>query len=166
VGRTGGFTIIQSGVFLVTQAKIKLLGNNVFADMKGLLARYGGDALRPADSSDVVVSLGGYSETLNFTTSGGFKTSGRAPALTFSFKRNKTLGKTGIAQLSWQDRAGNFRIKTNAIPNELVGINPALPMQILQLGLIITPDGSQTYNGATRFQIVKKSATDFVRNPK
>src|SRR5205814_895085 len=33
IGRDGGFTVIQSGVFLVTQAKLKLLGNNVFADM-------------------------------------------------------------------------------------------------------------------------------------
>ena len=165
-GRPGGMTQLISGAFLVTQAKVKLEGNNVYADLKGLLSRYGGDALKPADNTDVVVSIGSYSEVLNFTATTGFKTTGRAPAQKFSFKRPKSLGPTGIAQLQWQDRAGTFHIKTNAIPNELVGINPSIGVQTLVLGLTITPENSQVYNGQSRFQLIKKSPTEYVRNLK
>jgi hypothetical protein len=165
-GRPGGMTQLISGAFLVTSAKIKLEGNNVYADLKGLLSRYGGDALRPADNSDVVISIGSYSEVLNFTSTTGFKTTGKYPSQRFTFKRPKSLGKTGIAQFNWQDRAGTFALKTNAIPNELVGINPAIGVQTLVLNLQITPESSQVYNGQSRFEITKKSATQYLRNLK
>jgi len=165
-GRPGGSTLLVSGSFMVIGAKVKLEGKNVYADLTGKLSRYGGDGLRPTDNSDVVVSLGNYSETLNFSSTVGFKVTGKAPNLKFNFKRSKALGKTGIATLQWLNRAGDFRVKTNAIPNELVGLNPALGVQMLMLGLQIQPENDQIFNGAARFELTKKSPTEFVRNTK
>ncbi|MCY3022132.1 MAG: PKD domain-containing protein [Planctomycetota bacterium] len=164
--KPGGQTIMLSGAFMVLSAKLKLAGNTVFADLSGKLARYGGDDLRPRDNSDVVVSIGGFAEALNFTTTAGFKAKGKPPSQVFSFKRNKAFGQTGIAQLQWQNRAGNFRIKTYGMPNELVGLNPSTGVQLLTLGLQITPDGTQIYNGLSRFEVTKTSPTQFVRNSK
>jgi hypothetical protein len=131
-----------------------------------MLARYGGDSLQPKDSSDVLVRLGTFSEPLNFTTTGGFKAKGRAPSQTFSFKRPKTLGKTGIASFQYRNRVGYFTLKTNGIPVELTGLNPALDRQILDLGLTITPDAAQQYTGNSRFEVTKTKINEFSRKAK
>jgi hypothetical protein len=162
-GVQGGLETLLSGGFQVTKAKIKLAGNSVYADLQGLLARSGGDSLLPADNSDVVVSLGNFSEALNFTTTPTFKTSGKPPTLKFTFKRSGGLGSTGIANFQWTDRAGTFKLKTFALPNELVGINPALAIQTTTLGLTVTPESNAVFSGLTRFQLNKKSETQFVR---
>jgi hypothetical protein len=162
-GRPGGQEVLLTGAFMVLDAKLKLEGNSVFADLKGKLARYGGDDLRPRDQSDVAVSLGNFTENLNFTATGGFRARGKPPAQSFTFKRPKMLGQTGIAALQWKNQAGDFRIKTYGLPNELVGLNPSLGIQTLTLGLVITPDGAQVYNGVSQFDVTKKSATEFVR---
>lgn len=165
-GVQGGQELLLTGAFMVLSAKIKLEGNSVSADLKGILARYGGDDLRPRDNSDVVVSLNGWSEALNFTTTVGFKAGGKAPAQRFSFKRSKTLGTTGVANLQWRNRAGQFRIKVTGIPNELVGLNPSLGVQTVTAGLVITPDGGQVFSGSSSFDVTKISPTDFVRKPR
>jgi hypothetical protein len=154
---------LVSGTFLVTAAKIKLEGNSVYADLSGVMARFGGDDLQPRADSDVIVSLGGYSESLNFTTTPTFKSSGKAPSQKFSFKRSKAFGATGIASLQWSSGPGAFKLKTNALPNELVGINPALAVQALNFGLTITPENGNAFNGSTRFELNKKSPTQFIR---
>jgi hypothetical protein len=162
-GQVESPSLLISGAFMVTQARIKLLGKSVYATLSGKISRYGGDPLRPANDSNVVVMLGGFQETLNFTSTAGFKTSGKAPALKFTFKRPKNADKTGIATLSWANQIGDFSIKTNAIPNEQVGINPALGKQTLRLGLVISPENSQIFDGESDFEIQKVSPTDYVR---
>lgn len=163
-GKPGGQTLLVSGAFIVTDAKLKLKGNMVYADIGGYLSRFGGDDLQPRDDSDVFVAINGFREALNFTTTGGFKAKGKAPSQLFTFKRPKQLGKTGVASLQWKNRAGLFRIKTNGIPNEQVGLNTAAANQILNLQLQITPEATQEYLGYSRFEVFKQSATSFVRN--
>jgi len=165
-GNPGGQTLLVSGAFFVTDAVLTLEGNSVFADIKGFLSRFGGDDLRPSANSDVVVSIGGFSEALNFTTTPTFKTSGRPPAQKFSFKSAGALGNTGIASMQWVNRAGSFQIKTFAIPNEKVGINTALDVQAMTLGLIITPENAQQFNATARFELAKAAPDKFVRTSK
>ena len=168
-GSPGGQEVLLSGVFMVTAAKLNVQGNTVAADLRGYLAPYGGDQLRPRDDSDVVVSLGGplvttpWSEALNFNTTIGFKVSGRPPAQHFTFKRSKAMGKTGVAALQWVNQAGSFRIQTNPLPIEQVGLNPALGTQTLTAGLTITPDGAEVFTGTSTFEVVKQSPTLFVK---
>ena len=180
LGRPGGFTRFESGVFTVTNAKFTLLGNTVFADIQGMLARYGGDSLLPTATSDVVVQIGGstsngnvvvggYSETLNFSTTPKFKTTGRVPRQTVNFKRDKSLGGTGVSNLTWSSLPGTFRIKTNGIPNDGpagVGINPALGIQTLVVGLTITPADGQVFRGVARFDVLKATDTEYVHSSK
>jgi hypothetical protein len=164
--RPGGQEVLLTGAFFVTKATYKLNGNQVAADIKGKLARFGGDDLRPSENSDVVIGIGNYSETFNFSTTPGFKVSGKAPAHRFSFKRNKRLTKTGIAQFMWANKAGDFRIKTYALPNELVGINPALGVQIIKTSFAVTPDNNNIFNGLATYELLKKSPTQFIRPTK
>jgi len=165
-GKPGGQTLLVSGAFIVTDAKLKVKGNMVYADLGGYLSRFGGDDLQPKDDSDVRVGIGNFNEALNFTTTGGFKAKGKAPSQLFTFKRPKQLGKTGLASVQWKNRAGLFRIKTNGIPNEQIGLNTAAASQVLILQLQITPEASQEYLGNSRFEVFKQSATSFVRNKK
>jgi hypothetical protein len=162
-GKPGGQEVLLTGAFMVTAAQIQLQGNSVLAILKGIMAPFGGDGLRPQDNSDVIVSLGGWSEALNFSTTPGFKATGKTAQARFTFKRNKALGKTGVATLSWANQGGAFQIKTNALDNELVGLNPALGVQALTAGLTITPNGGQVYQGQSDFQVFKASATKFVK---
>ena len=68
--------------------------------------------------------------------------------------------------MAWTNRAGSFQIKTAAIPIEKVGLNTALDVQALRLGLIITPENAQQFDAAARFELAKKSGTEFVRSGK
>ncbi len=169
-GRTGGTTALISGAFMVTSASLKLQGDTVIADITGKIARFGGDTLRPALNTDVVVRLGTYQETINFSTSPGWKSSGKSSTtLKFSYKRPATLGKTGIASLDWASQVGDFHIKTNPLPNDIVagvGINQTLGTQAVILELQITPENGQIFAGQARFDVVKKSASQFVRDTK
>ncbi|HYF48341.1 MAG TPA: PKD domain-containing protein [Planctomycetota bacterium] len=172
-GKPGGQTLLVSGAFMVTDATVKLEGSLVSATLKGFLSRFGGDDLRPAANSDVVISLGaenapggGYSEALNFTTTATFKTSGKAPSQKFSFKRDAGLGVAGITSFQWANRAGLFTITANALSNDRVLLNPAADVQNLVLGLIITPENAQQFNARARFAVIKKSPTEFVRSAK
>ncbi|MGD0091082.1 MAG: PKD domain-containing protein [Planctomycetota bacterium] len=163
-GKVGGNEQLLSGAFMVVSAKLKFQGNSVSAILKGKLTPFGGDGLQPQDNSDVIVSLGGWSEALNFSTTVGFKARGNSPAQSFSFKRPKTMGKTGVAALQWTNQAGDFSITTNALPNELVGLNPSLGVQTITAGLTITPNGgSQVFAGTSTLTVIKTSATNFVK---
>ncbi|MFH0940131.1 MAG: hypothetical protein V1899_12755, partial [Planctomycetota bacterium] len=165
-GRPGGLETLVSGGFQVINADLTLKGSTVFANLSGLLARSGGDGLRPASNSDVVVSLGNFSEALNFSETPTFKTTGKSPNQKFSFKRSSGLGTTGVAAMQWVNRVGRFAIKTFGLPNEQVGLNPTLPVQALTLKLMITPESGVVFSGSTRFEVSKKSETQFVRTEK
>ena len=162
--RPGGRTLLISGAFVVKNARFSLQGNTVFASLTGMLGRYGGDSLRPTVDSDVVVSLGGYSDILNFTTTPTFKATGKSPKQKFSFKRASSLGATGVASLNWANQPGTFGVTTFAIPNDGplgVGINPALGVQTLSFGLVITPESGEVFRALAHFDIVKTSPTTF-----
>jgi hypothetical protein len=158
-GEPGGQEVLLSGGFLVTRADFKLQGDTVTATISGLLARAGGDDLRPAATSDVVVKIGNYTETLNFSTTPKFKTTGRPPAQHFSFRSG---GGTNIKSLGWANKAGNFQITTfTALPNSQVGINPTLGRQPITVTFIVSPENGQQYIGTTTFDIFKVSDTEF-----
>jgi|GEM_PF-2504506 len=162
-------TSLVTGAFLVTDASFTVEGDNVTAKLKGKIARLGGDDLRPRDTSDVIIGIGGFVEVLNVTGTGGFKSSGKAPSQKLSFKRPSSLGKTGIKSIKWKNRAGDFQITTYTLPNDAsqpnsVGLNKTLATQVLPLGLIITPENAQQFNGLSRFELNRKSPTKFVKN--
>ena len=150
--------MLISGGFLVTSADFKLLGDTVTAKINGLLARAGGDDLRPSASSNVVVTIGNLTETLNFTTTPTFKTTGKAPSQKFSFK---SKGGTNIKTLSWINKQGNFSITTYAMPNASVGIDPQKGRQPINLTFKVTPDNNLQFIGTTSFDIIKVSDTEF-----
>jgi len=76
------------------------------------------------------------------------------------------MGKKGVANLQWKNHAGRFQIISNGLPIDKIGLNPALANLTLVLGLQITPEASQQYIGTSRFEVFKKSATQFLRNAK
>ncbi|MEI6232098.1 MAG: PKD domain-containing protein, partial [Planctomycetota bacterium] len=158
LGQPGGQELLISGGFMVTSASFKLLGDTVTASISGLLARAGGDDLRPAATSNVVVKIGNMSETLNFSTTPKFKATGKPPAQKFSFV---SKGGTSIKTLSWLNKQGNFAITTFVMPNASVGINPLLGRQPISLSFTVTPDNATQYTGTTVFDIIKVSDTDF-----
>ena len=148
-----------TGGFIITGAQLTLQGQDLFATLSGLLIRPGGEDFRPSPTSDVVISLGaqtnpagvGFSEALNFTNTPTFKVKGD----TFTFKASKSLGGTGIQQLQWTNGAGGFFLKSAALDNTLVGLDPTLAMQTLVLGFTITPDSGSTITATTRFSVTK-----------
>ncbi len=158
IGQVQAQELLVSGGFLVTAADFKLLGDTVSMTLSGLLARSGGDDLRPAAKSNVVVTIGNYTETLNFSTTPTFKTTGKPPAQKFSFK---SKGGTNIQTLSWMNKAGVFQISAINLPNSQVGINTTLARQPLALSFTITPENNQQYLGKTTFDILKVSDTEF-----
>jgi hypothetical protein len=162
-GLPGGKEVLLSGGFIVTAADLTLNGDSVNATISGYLARSGGDNLVPAATSDVIVDLGGYSESLNFSNTIGFKTKGKPPAAIFTYN-NKKSG-TNIQSLSWASLAGNFSIVINNMPNALVGINPAAAQQGIPLSFIVTPDNAQQFIGTTTFDVFKISDTEFKHVP-
>jgi hypothetical protein len=162
-GRPGGQTVLVTGVFMATEVAMKLEGSTVSGTIKGTMSRFGGDGLQPASNSDVVVSIGGYSEALNFSTTPTFKTSGKAPFQKFSFKREGGLGVSGITSMQWVNGAGGFTFTFSGLPNELVGIKSALDVQTLTTGLTITPENGQLFQGTARYSLIKTSPEDFVR---
>jgi hypothetical protein len=166
LGKIGGQNLLVSGVFMPLDAKANVKGNDVYLDIRGMLARFGGDDLRPAVGSDVVVTLGGFSEALNFGGTPSFRTTGKEPSQKFSFKRSKTLPVSGVQSLQWANRAGQFRIKTGPIPNEKLGLDLNAATQNLTFKLNITPDGSQKFEGSTTIELSKKSATKFSKKGK
>ncbi|MCK6473062.1 MAG: hypothetical protein L6R28_15065 [Planctomycetes bacterium] len=184
---TGGQTLLVSSAFIVTKAKMNLKGAYVTADIRGRLARFGADDLRPQPSSDVTVQIGpafgpgllptesGFSETLNFITDPVWTVKGKKGAAdVFTFKRNTNLlNKTGIQSLSWASRAGDFRIKTYPIANldfglleGGVGLDPVLTTQVCPVRLYIshendTVTGFQNFDGQTEVLLFKTGTTTF-----
>ncbi len=184
--KTGGQTILVSGVFLVQQANLKLAGSNVTCDIRGKMARYGGDDLRPQANTDVVVGIGpardslgntiasGFEETLNFSTSPTWQTVGKKRRELFVFKRDKSLGQTGIKQMYWHNHAGEFRIRTYAIPNRDegalggVGLDVTDLTQVVPFRLFISHDNDtntslQNFDGRTEFLVTKSGKSGFRR---
>ncbi|MCZ7643871.1 MAG: hypothetical protein M5U26_01080 [Planctomycetota bacterium] len=187
LGKTGGQQVLCSSAFLVKKARFSLKGSQVTCDVSGVMARFGGDDLRPIGLSDIDVSIGGgadalagaggFNETLNFLASPRWsvRRQGRDIGLKsaiFNFTRlTSALGKTGVQSLSWANMGGAFRIKTfpidNAGPNG-VGIDPAKLYQVVDLGLFIghendTGAGIQDFDGEAQFLVTRKGATSFTR---
>ena len=158
IGQPGGQELLVSGGFIVVSADFKLQGDTVSATISGLLARSGGDDMRPAASSNVVVEIGNFPETLNFSTTPTFKTTGKPPTQKFTFK-NK--GSTHIRSLSWYNRAGSFQLSTVSMPNAQVGIDPQKARQPIQLTFTLTSENGQQFIGTTTFDIFKISDTEF-----
>lgn len=157
-GQPGGQELLVSGGFIVVSADFKLLGDTVSATISGLLARSGGDDMRPAANSNVVVKIGNFPETLNFSTTPTFKTTGKPPTQKFTFK-NK--GSAHIQSLSWYNRAGTFQLSSITMPNAQVGIDPQQARQPIQLTFTITSENGQQFIGSTTFDIFKISNTEF-----
>ncbi|GMV79746.1 MAG: hypothetical protein AMXMBFR7_09300 [Planctomycetota bacterium] len=183
LGKLGGQSVLASSAFLVKKATFKLKGSQVTSDISGVMARFGGDDLRPVGLSDVEVTIGGgadsiatgFSETLNFQTSPRFKT--RAPSndpglkkAIFSFVRDtRVLGATGIKTLTWANLGGAFRVVTFPMDNaSTVGIDVTRQYQTVDLKLSIinensTGSGLQSFNGEAQFMVERSGATTFVR---
>ena len=147
-----------SGAFMILNADFKLQGDIVNATLSGVLARAGGDSLRPAATSDVVVKLNNFTETLNFSTTPTFKVTGKSPQQKFSFKSS---GNTHIQKLGWTNQGGVFYIASINMPNAQVGIVPSAPTQQMKLTFTVTPDSVQQFIGSTVFDITKVSDTEF-----
>ncbi len=159
-GAPGGQELLISGGFLVTNATFTLLGDTVSANISGLLSRSGGDDLRPAATSDVMVKIGNFTELLNFSNTPTFKTTGKPPYQKFTFK-SKNKFDTHIQTLSWLNRAGVFQVTSVNMPNTSVGINPALARQPIQVIFTVTPENGVPFIGSTSFDIFKVSDTLF-----
>lgn len=147
-----------SGAFMILKADFMLQGDVVNATLSGVLARAGGDTLRPAATSDVVVKINNFSETLNFSTTPTFKVTGKSPQQKFSFKSS---GNTHIQKLGWTNMGGVFYISAINMPNAQVGIVPGAPTQQMKLTFTVTPDSAQQFIGSTVFDITKVSDTEF-----
>jgi hypothetical protein len=162
-GSGGTKEVLVSGGFIVTAADLKLSGDVGNATISGYLAREGGDNLVPAATSDVIVDFGGFSESLNFSNTIGFKTKGKPPTAIFTYN-NKKSG-TAIQSLSWASMAGTFSIVINNMPNSAVGLNTTAGQQGIPLTFIVTPDNSQQFIGTTTFDVFKVSDTEFKHIP-
>jgi hypothetical protein len=184
----GGQTILVSGAFVTYKANLKLQGANVVADIRGKIARFGGDFLSLQANSDVTVEIGpardsmgntiasGFTETLNLSTSPRWSARGgrgrRGPV--YIFKRDKTLGQTGIRTIFLANRAGDFRIQTYALPNldeggdGGVGIDAKDITQVVPLRLFITHENDNNYSlqnldARTEFLVTKSGTSSFKR---
>ncbi len=187
----GGQTVLVSGAFLVYQANLKLLGGNVVADIRGKVARFGGDFLSLQANSDVTVSIGpardsqgntlvigasGFTETLNLSTSPKWSAAGgqkrRGPV--YSFKRDPSLGQTGVKSIFLANRAGDFRILTHSLPNRNegglggVGLDTTDITQVVPFELLITHEGDdgnslQNLDARTEFLVTKTGKGSFQR---
>ena len=165
IGSVAGNEFFISGGFMVTSAALNLVGSDVFADINGVLAPPGGGQIIFDPDTDVAISLGGgpYTEVLNPSTTPGFK----ANKNVLSFKRSSSLGKTGIASFALAESGTSFfRLKTFALPNEQVQIDPTQGQQNMYFSIIITPvnTGDQTLvnrypvTGITHFSLQKSTS--------
>jgi hypothetical protein len=137
---------------MVLGATFNLVGNDVFAVISGVLAPPGGGTIIFDPDTDIAISIGGapYTEVLNPTSTPGFK----ARKGSLSFKRSSSLGKTGIASFSLATSgASSFNVKTNAIPNEQVQLDPTLGRQNMYFSMIITPINTGTQDIVNRYPI-------------
>lgn len=160
IGSVAGNEDFVSGGFMVTSASLNLIGNDVFADISGVLAPAGGGTVVFDPDTNIAISLGGapFTEVLNPSTTPGFKTNGKG---LLSFKRNASSGKTGIASLSMsQIGTSAFRVKTYALPNEKVQIDPTQGRQSMYFSMIITPANSGTQDLILRYPIT--AITNFI----
>lgn len=184
----GGQTILVSGAFIVYQANLKLQGANVIANIKGKVVRFGGDFLSLQANSDVTLQIGpaqdsfgntiasGWSETLNLSTSPKWRARGgskrRGPS--YIFKRDKSLGQTGVKSIFLANRAGDFRIITYPIPNldeggkGGVGLDSTQITQVVPLNLYITHENDnnnslQNLDARTEFLTTKTGTSTFKR---
>jgi len=166
-GKPGGQTLLISGAFFVTDADFQLLGDTVNCTFSGIMARFGGDDIIPAANSNVVVKIGSYTETLNFTTSARFKTTGRPPSQHFTFKRDKSYDPSlpQVTALSWVNKVGMFSITAKNLPNTLVKLNSELTTQNMTVELIITPDNAVKFDAQTTFEL-QNAGLDFVKSSK
>jgi hypothetical protein len=166
IGSVAGTEFFISGGFMVTAATMNLVGNDVFADISGVLAPPGGGQIVFDPDTDIAISLGGapYTEVLNPSTTPGFKASKNV----LSFKRSSSLGKTGIASFALAESGTSFfRLKSFALPNEQVQIDPTQGKQTMYFSIIVTPadTGAQTLvnrypvTGITHFSLQKAAKT-------
>jgi hypothetical protein len=164
IGSVAGTEFFISGGFMVTSAAMNLVGTDVFADISGVLAPPGGGQIIFDPDTDIAISLGGgpYTEVFNPSTTPGFK----ANKNVLSFKRSSSLGKTGIASFSLAETGTSlFRVKSFALPNEQVQIDPTQGKQTMYFSIIITPvnTGVQTLvnrypvTGITHFSLQKST---------
>jgi hypothetical protein len=152
IGSVAGNEDFISGGFMVLGATFNLVGNDVFANISGVLAPPGGGTIIFDPDTDIAISIGGapYTEVLNPTSTPGFK----ARKGSLSFKRSSSLGKTGIASFSLATSgASSFNVKTNAIPNEQVQLDPTLGRQNMYFSMIITPINTGTQDIVNRYPI-------------
>jgi hypothetical protein len=152
IGSVAGNEDFISGGFMVLGASFNLIGNDVFANISGVLAPPGGGTIIFDPDTDIAISIGGapYTEVLNPSSTPGFK----ARKGSLSFKRSSSLGKTGIASFSLAETGtSSFNVKTFAIPNEQVQIDPTLGRQNMYFSMIITPVNTGTQDIVNRYPI-------------